>query len=159
MNLYYYDVNSLYPFVALQAMPGTECTKENFLVKGSKIDNLFGFYYCEIITPNDLYFGLLSHKTENGSLIFPLGKWRGWYFSEELKFVQANGYKIKVLNGYTFNKCIDTFTSYINTIYQYKVYSKNTVDRSISKSLLNNLLGRFGIKLDKSVTDIVSISK
>jgi hypothetical protein len=73
-NLYYYDVNSLYPYVALQPMPGIECTKENFLIRGSKIDNLFGFYYCEIITPNDLYIDLLPHRTNDGSLLFLLGK-------------------------------------------------------------------------------------
>lgn len=55
-------------------MPEIECTKENLLIRGSKIDNLFGFYYCEIITPNDLYIYLLPHRTNDGSLLFPLGK-------------------------------------------------------------------------------------
>lgn len=30
-KLYYYDVNSLYPYVALQELPGIECSKESFL--------------------------------------------------------------------------------------------------------------------------------
>lgn len=154
--MYYYDVNYLYPYVALQPMPGLECIKKNFLKHGSKIDNLFGFYYCEIIIPNDLYIGLLPHITDDGSLLFPIGKWKGWYFSEELKFAQNHDYSIKVLNGYTFNKSYDIFKNYINTIYQHKVDSVNYVERSISKSLLNKFLGRFGIKLDKSITEIVS---
>jgi hypothetical protein len=74
MDLYYYVVNYLYPYVALQPMPGIECTKENFLIHGSSIDNLFGFYYCEIITLNDLYIRLLPYKTKDGLLLFPLGK-------------------------------------------------------------------------------------
>ena len=41
IGLYYYDVNYLYPYVALQPMPAIECTKENFLNRGSIIDNLF----------------------------------------------------------------------------------------------------------------------
>lgn len=133
--------------------------KIKFLIRGTSIYNLFGFYYCEIITPNDLYLGLLPHRTKNGSLLFPLGKWRGWYFSEEFKFAQNNGYKIKVLNGYTFSKSYNTFINYINTIYQHKVNSINIVEKSISKSLLNNLLGRFGIKLDKTITEIVSTKR
>lgn len=76
-----------------------------------------------------------------------------------MKFAQNHGYKIKVLNGYTFNKCYDTFKNYINTIYKHKVNSTNIVERSIYKSLLNNLLGRFGIKLDKSITEIVSTKR
>jgi hypothetical protein len=43
-------------------MPAIECTKENFLNRGYIIDNLFEFYYCKIITPND------------GSLLFPIDK-------------------------------------------------------------------------------------
>jgi hypothetical protein len=58
------------------------------------IKNLFGFYYCEIQTCNDSYLGLLPIRNNNG-INFPLGKWYGWYFSEELKFAQQNGYKIK----------------------------------------------------------------
>jgi hypothetical protein len=55
-------------------MPGLECIKKNFLKHGSKIDNLFRFYYCEIIIPNDLYIGLLSHRTDDRLLLFPIGK-------------------------------------------------------------------------------------
>ena len=29
-NLYYYDVNSLYPFAGLQDMPGLDCVKSNY---------------------------------------------------------------------------------------------------------------------------------
>jgi hypothetical protein len=47
-------------------MPEIECTKENFLNLGFIIDNLFGFYYCEIITLNYLYIGLLLHRTDDG---------------------------------------------------------------------------------------------
>jgi len=73
-DLYYYDVNSLYPFVALQDMPGLECCKEEFINLNPNIDNLFGFYYCEIITPLNSYLGLLPVRTKGGGIEFPLGK-------------------------------------------------------------------------------------
>lgn len=38
-NLYYYDVNSLYPFLALQDMPGLICTKESFYNVNKNIDD------------------------------------------------------------------------------------------------------------------------
>lgn len=41
-NLYYYDVNSLYPYVALQDMPGLECSKKFFFnSKCVDLNNLF----------------------------------------------------------------------------------------------------------------------
>lgn len=50
-NLFYYDVNSLYPFVALQNMPGLTCIRMLYTEKGKEIDTLFGLFYCRIETP------------------------------------------------------------------------------------------------------------
>lgn len=47
------------------------------------------------------------------------------------------------------------FDSYVKDIYNKKVNAYNSVQKAISKSLLNNLLGRFGIHLEKYHTDIV----
>ena len=51
-KLYYYDVNSLYPYSALNPMPGLNCTYEDNINKNISeiIENLFGFYYCKITT-------------------------------------------------------------------------------------------------------------
>ena len=153
-NLYYYDVNSLYPYVALQDMPGLSANKLQFFSDKS-IDDLFGFFYCKIETPIDSYLGLLPVRNKNG-IDFPLGKWEGWYFSEELKFAKDNGYKITVLKGYEFNKQTNVFKDYINKIYSIKSNPINNTQKSMAKSLLNNLLGRFGINLEKPITDVVS---
>jgi len=153
-NLYYYDVNSLYPFAALNYMPGVECYREDYINDNVNITNLFGFYECEIIC-KDNYLGLLPVRDHTG-LVFPVGKWKGWYFSEELKFAYENGYNIKVLNGYSFNRESDVFTSYINDVYKHKANSKTKTEKAIAKSLLNNLLGRFGISLEKPTVVIVN---
>ena len=75
-NLYYYDVNSLYPFVAFQAMPGLDCTKLRFYKPTENLEDLFGFFYCKINTnvksnTND-YLGLLPVHSNEG-LIMPNG--------------------------------------------------------------------------------------
>lgn len=76
-------------------MPGLSCTLETDINKSiHSISNLFGFYYCKIIT-KDSYLGLLPLRTRNG-LIMPNGEWPGWYFSEELKFAALNGYDIYI---------------------------------------------------------------
>jgi len=70
-NLYYYDVNSLYPYAALNDMPGLNCTKENF-IEGGNIDHLFGFFNCAIKAPLNGYLGLLPVRNSTG-LIYPVG--------------------------------------------------------------------------------------
>lgn len=47
------------------------------------------------------------------------------------------------------------FHSYVKYIYNRKVNASNSVQKAISKSLLNNLLGRFGIQLEKYKTYLV----
>lgn len=79
--MYYYDVNSLYPYVALQDLQGLECSKIDNFEDNVDICNLFGFYYCEIETSGDKYLGVLPFTSKFG-IYFPLGKWKGWYLSE-----------------------------------------------------------------------------
>ena len=154
-NLFYYDVNSLYPYVALQDMPGLECSNMLFYTDDQKIGNLFGFFFCTVQTPLNGYLGLLPVRDPSG-LTFPLGRWTGWYFSEELKFAEANGYIINVHRGYSFNKEPRVFDKYVNKIYSIKSDPINKTQKSIAKSLLNNLLGRFGINLEKSTTKVLT---
>ena len=72
-DLYYYDINSLYPFAALNDMPGLTCSKI-LLTTDTNIDNLFGFFYCIVDTTNvtNKYLGLLPLRLKG--LIFPHGK-------------------------------------------------------------------------------------
>lgn len=156
-NLLYYDVNSLYPMVSLNPIPGNKCTYlEVFSDVGLNLNDLFGYFYCDIETENN-YLGLLPVRSDIG-LIMPNGKWKGWYFSEELKFAAFNGYKIKVIKGYNFNKQENIFNEYVNDLYKIKSSSMGHI-RVIAKSLLNNLLGRFGMNINKPITDIVNREK
>jgi len=69
-NLRYYDVNSLYPFVAKNVMPGHIC-KYIESTKPLDLSMLFGFFFCKVKTNNN-YLGLLPvhHK----GLIMPNGE-------------------------------------------------------------------------------------
>lgn len=157
-NLYYYDVNSLYPFVSLNPMCGNKYVYiESFNNVGLDLSNLFGFFFCEVET-NYSYLGLLPLRKLEG-LLMPNGKWRGWYFSEELKFAQDNGYKIKVIKGYNFNKEYNIFNKYVNYLYRIKSTTSNKVEKAVVKSLLNNLLGRFGLNINKPISEIVNKDK
>jgi len=154
-SLYYYDVNSLYPYSALNPMPGLNCSYiENINLNISEcINDMFGFYYCNV-KATDGYLGLLPYRTESG-LLMPIGEYEGWYFSEELKFAFNNGYDIKILKGYKFETTHGVFDKYIGEIYRLKSNTSDPVERQMAKSLLNNLLGRFGLNIDKSITELV----
>jgi hypothetical protein len=71
-NLYYYDVNSLYPYVSLQDMPGLDCSPIQYYGLDENIDNLFGFFRACVETPLNSYLGLLPYRDKSG-LIFPFG--------------------------------------------------------------------------------------
>lgn len=120
-DLFYYDVNSLYPFVALQDMPGTSGYKFHYYNYKPNLNELFGFFYCHVHTPTTGYIGLLPVRIKV-VLHHPLGNYEGWYFSEELKFAAENGYAIDVIKGYSFNRQPDVFKRYVHDIYLFFYY-------------------------------------
>lgn len=151
-NLNYYDVNSLYPSIALKPMPGNNCDYiEDFTSEapGLNLKDIFGYFYCTIKT-NDDYLGLLPCR-DKGLLTHPLGEWSGWYFTPLLEFVQNHGYEIKIHRGYNFNKVDNVFKSYVEQLYAIKACSKGS-KKLMAKYLLNSLTGRFGMQIDKRIT-------
>jgi hypothetical protein len=158
-DLLYLDINSLYPHSALNDLPGNICFYlENFKDDdaGLDLDSLFGFFYAKVKT-NNQYLGLLPLRIKD-KLIFPNGAFEGIWFSEELKFAKSQGYEIKVIKGYNFNRVKNIFDDYILDLYKLKKTASGA-NRMIYKSLLNNLLGRFGLNLVKPITKIVNIEK
>lgn len=156
-NLIYLDVNSLYPYAALNPMPGLNSTFiEDLSGKGLELDHLFGFFYAEVET-NNSYLGLLPLKNENGNF-YPNGKFTGIWSSVELSYAKSKGYSIKVLHGYQWDKVNHIFDSYINELFKEK-QEKNYGSKTIIKSLLNNLIGRLGLKLEKPLSKIVTHSE
>lgn len=154
-NLKGIDVNSLYPYAALNPLPGCLCEYiESYDPNiALNLDNLFGFFYAEVKTNNG-YLGLLPVRTKKG-LIFPNGEFSGTWTSEELKFARDNGYTIKVIKGYNFNKVENIFTNYVQDLYEIKKESTGSI-KNVSKSLLNNVIGRLGLNIFKPITKIVN---
>jgi hypothetical protein len=56
---------------------------------------------------------------------------------------------------YQFKRGKDLFTKYVMDHYEIKKLSKDPVQRSIAKSLLNSLYGRFGMKDIESSMKII----
>lgn len=67
------------PFVALNDMPGTNCTYMEYYDNSEySLDKLFGFFYCKVSIDSNNYLGLLPLRDSKLGLIFPLGEWTGW---------------------------------------------------------------------------------
>ena len=63
-----------------------------------------------------------------------------------------------MIKGYNFDKIPSVFKEYVLNLYDIKSTATGSL-RSIAKSLLNNLIGRFGLNWLKPVTDIVSVRR
>jgi hypothetical protein len=71
-ELYYYDVNSLYPQAMLKPMPLNLIKTYKNMEEVLDFNNFFGFVKCKVITPKDLIKPILPFKYQ-GKTIFPLG--------------------------------------------------------------------------------------
>jgi len=152
-TLYYYDVNSLYPFVmSTFDMPiGKPTAFEGDIRKINP--KAFGFFYCKITSPDNLLHPLLQRriKTENGvRTIAGLGSWTGWIFSTEMDNAMEYGYQFEILNGYEFERG-NIFSEYVTKMYNLRLqFEKGTPMNLIAKLLMNSLYGKFGMKLEST---------
>lgn len=142
------DVNSLYPSqMCSQEMPIGNPTFFNGDIRSIDL-NAFGFFYCEIITPDEIKHPIIqTHvKTRNGiRTISPIGTWEDIIFSSEMDNAKKYGYKFNIKWGYTFKKGI-IFKEYVEFLHILRSqYSRTDPMNLIAKILLNSLYGRFGM--------------
>jgi hypothetical protein len=83
-NLFYYDVNSLYPYVMLNPMPIKYLSTVNTATDEFIREDMFGFVDCKIYIPYNEYNPQVPVRTKDG-LTYPTGLIQGIYFSEEVK--------------------------------------------------------------------------
>jgi len=151
-KVFYYDVNSLYPAAMKNPMPHDLVNPNLINLSNRTLDSFFGFAEVEVICPNSMLRPVLPYHF-NGKTIYPVGSWKGVYFSEELKAVVKLGYQITLIKGYEFTK-VDLFSKYVNTFYELKRTSAGS-EKHIAKYLLNNLYGYFGRKQINIITQNV----
>jgi hypothetical protein len=155
-NLYYYDVNSLYPFVMKFIMP-TKHLKTHRDLKGVNIDNFFGFIKAKITVPKNIKHPCIPYRYRDGT-IYPHGTWTGIYFSEFLKANIKLGCIVEPISGEEFEGEY-VFKDYIDHFYDKKAKSKamkNIPGTFISKMHLNQLYGVFGRKNEQIETICVT---
>lgn len=158
--LYWYDVNSLYPFIMK--------TCEMPLGKGKYIyyhlDNastditpFFGFIDCDIFVPENLKIPPLPFKdylSKSNVIAQATGYLKGIWFSEELKNAILLGCKItKIHKIIHFEKKAIIFDKFVDDLYNKRINSTNEIDNILHKSIMNSLYGRFGLRKEKSLSE------
>jgi hypothetical protein len=140
-------------------MPIGDPTLIRVSVKEFLEGGFFGYLWATVQTPSDLYVGLLPIKHQ-GHLICPGGTFSGFFFSEELRFALANGYKLLIIGeAFKFQRGEITFTDLIQRLNKMKVeahLAKQPVRRNIAKLLMNSLYGRFGMHPNEANTLLVT---
>ena len=133
------DVASMYPW-AMTAGP-FPVPWESFtrVGKGARIEPL-GLYRVRV--SSDVYPGVLPVRTDRG-LEFPIGTWGGWYVGEELIAAVENGAKIRVEQGYTWERTVKPFDRYVRNLFAAKRQARGPL-RLLYKLMLNALYGKFG---------------
>jgi len=161
IDLHHYDINSLYPYAMLNKMPTgkpyflTSRLLLNMKITAKKLgleilDLCFGFLLVEVNCPSTLERPVLPYRLKSGSLIFPTGKFKGVYFSEELKYYRKFGYTFNIIKGYNYddNSISTPFSDYVTKLYTSRIEAKNLGNSAMDflyKLLLNSLFGRLGI--------------
>jgi hypothetical protein len=162
-NLYYYDVNSLYPFVMKEfSMPGGTPVWHSDL-ESMTLDSMFGFIEAYVECPKSIKKPFLPYReNKEGTLLFSTGSFVGVYYSEELKYARDLGYTIIPICGYLFEEMESPFKDYVNSLFESRSKAKKIGNNALSyvyKILMNSLYGRFGINPQSTKTEMCNQSR
>ncbi len=151
-ELYYYDVNSLYPTV----MRNHDYPNKSLGWTFDYDSKMLGFWECLVEVPKDHFFPFLGVKHEiEGSekLIFPTGTFKGIWCTQEIEYAKSLGVKVKkVYRGITFQNGGKFFKNFIENLYQLRMKAKaqgDSVNDLFSKLIMNSCYGKFGMNLQK----------
>ncbi len=156
-NGYMFDVNGLYPFImANYPMPGGSMKHIKYNTYIDLDNSAYGIAYVKIKTPDNLYNPTIPFRLEDGSIVYPIGEWEGWYNTEELKHAsEKKGYIIKVLEIFQFEKQYNMFTKFVTYFNNMKINSTG-FKRTIAKNIMNFGFGKLGSHIYNTKTVFVN---
>lgn len=140
-SAYYYDINSLYPYVmknnlypvSCERVNGKEALKEELYYVNATLE----IPYC--------YIPPLPTKTDK--LYFTYGKMSGWFYSPEFRIIEGIATNIEIKEAYTFTPSLlfnDFVSKYWSIRKQYQAEGNEL--QKVIKLYLNSLYGKFGQK-------------
>jgi|GEM_PF-2269987 len=158
-NIYYTDINSLYPSTMLNKFPEAadqwfDCKSledADFLLRSD--DELYGVCHIELEIPITELIGPLPVKREgSGEVCFPVGPVEGWWTVHEIRYALRKGTRIiKLHDCYGSRTGVAYYAEFVKTFYRLR---KEELDKAepdegktlFYKLLMNNLYGQLGMK-------------
>jgi len=159
-KLFYYDVNSLYPY-CMKAFK-YPLPRKSYLKKkctADDIDSFEGLCYIELRSNKDILIPLLPVKSDK--LYFPTGIIKGYYDFSSIRMALNNEYEIiNIGEGVIYEHTFTPFKSYVKDLYEKRNEYKKTNDNRqlIPKILMNSLYGKFGYNY-KNKENLVSLER
>lgn len=156
------DVNSMYPYIMkTSTFPNPKFIKHTNRTKGIRIDNILnkfeGMIYADVIH-KDSDIGLLPVKS-NGKLIFPVGKFSGYWNFPEIRFALGKGIlQIKKIHEITYSIPMESpFISFVDYLYNKRFEINDKFEILRIKIFMNSLYGKFGQNIEESTVYIEDI--
>lgn len=142
-DLEYYDFNSLYPSVMREGLPlpnSVKYIKEGSLIE-IKVHEGVSNVTIKHITDE---LPLLPYRSKR--LLFPTGKFTGWYTHIEIREALRHGYVLhQVHETIAYTRTFMPFNEYATKMYELRKKAKlnNSSEQLIYKLLMNSLYGKF----------------
>lgn len=144
-----------YPTKILAYFKG-DITKMNLYVE--LFNKHLSIIKVKVTSPKNILHPILPVKVDD-TTIYPEGKWTAWYYSEEINNAKKYGYQFEILEGYLFEGA-DLFSKYVDDLYKLKEKSDpKSPMYTIAKLILNTVYGKFGMKPELLIHEIVDASK
>lgn len=140
------DVNSLYPYVMTKEYPNPYIVEKKFNL------NAYGLTHARVEVKR--HIPVLPYRTKTGKLIYPEGRFSGWWTNDELRYSQAK--ILKVYDSYTFPVVCYSFKDFITSFYDKRRRTKDELLNMTYKISMNSLYGKFGQGREK--TNVISLA-
>lgn len=143
-DMYYYDINSLYPSVMCLAYPNPNTVFKEYKPSVKNILHKEGVTKCTVYCPY-MKYPLLPYRND-GKLMFPTGLFTGVWNNVELRKAIEIGYEIReVHQQLSYDSVFYPFRKYVNELYdlRLKYREEGSNMELVVKLLMNSLYGKF----------------
>jgi hypothetical protein len=161
--LFYYDINSMYPYVMKNNYPNAQTSVFKEFGSLRLIEAYEGVSDVDIFCP-EMNIPYLPFKTPEGKLVFCTGSFSGYYTHYELRKAQTLGYKILgVRNTVYYRQNHAPFTEMIDILYALRMEYKKEKNPAelVVKLLMNSNYGKWGEKprIEKKILHMNNIEQ
>lgn len=150
-NVNYYDFNSLYPSVMYDnVFPDPNSMRVSRENNVDYINRFEGVSHVVIDVPN-MFVPPLPVRMDDGKVVFPCGRLKGWYSHVELREAERNGCVIRrVSRSIFYTRTMSPFRDFISDLYNLRLEYKRDGNpmQLVTKLFMNSLYGKFGEKFE-----------